>query len=123
MLSTFGLFAATFSCWLFGGIRLNNRFCRGWFHFIKMKTISRPHELRQLTSQDGEHAPKRSLKELLHFTHVFMPPPEAALFEQWSQREQEWVALFQPKWGYLCNMSSDEAGTAACGIPPPELPF
>lgn len=40
MLSTFGLFAATFSCWLFGGIRLNNRFCRGWFHFIKMKTIS-----------------------------------------------------------------------------------
>lgn len=53
--------------------------------------------------------------------------PQRGLSEQWSMIEcalgQQWVALFQPKWGYLYNMSSDEAGTAACGIPYPELPF
>lgn len=53
--------------------------------------------------------------------------PQWSLSEQWHMIEcalgQEWVALFQPKWGYLYNMSSDEAGTAACGIPYPELPF
>lgn len=65
-----------------------------------------------------------TLLDILHSLCIF---PWCGLSEQQSMIEcalgQEWVALFQPKWGYLYNMSCDEAGTAACGIPYPELPF
>lgn len=76
MLSTFGLFAATFSCWLFGGIRLNNPSCRGWLPFIKIKTISRARasELRRLTSQGGTGKKKEKKGSgCCSFTHARPP--------------------------------------------------
>ncbi len=142
MLSTFGLFGAVFACQLFTEIRLN-RGC--WFHFIKSKIIHHVYKLF-LTSavflfvffnQDSHiDTPNKKMLQLSCFTYFYLTRHTAesqhffsqcGLFEQQNMIEcalgQEWVALFQPKWGYLYNMSSDEAGTAACGIPYPELPF
>lgn len=134
MLSTFGLFGAVFSRWLFSGIRLNNCFCTGyWFHFIKRKIINHVYKLfmpSSWTHQTKNVAVAVFYISLLNKTHCTVSIfffPQCGLCEQQNMIEcalgQEWVALFQPKWGYLYNMSSDEAGTAARGIPYPELPF